>query len=343
MQTSSLFKGSFLLHTIARDLEFRTNGEVKNRLKRTTIGGLNRTIKMYNTRGFNVTHVFADNEFECTRNDLLPCSLNVAAPKEHVPEIEMYARIVKESIRCTSNGLPLKRLPKMLVTSMVTQTVTNLNNILAENDISSEISPLTIIVGRPSPDYKILISIPFCSYAQVNEDNEPRNDNQSRTTGAIALHPSGNEQCSFYFMSLNTGRRLHRKSWTPLPMGKYIITAVEAMAEIEGQPLLRSTTPLFEWKLGTPMQSGAPPLEDDLAYEKDPLPDEEEYEGGDTESHNELSREDMDDKCTYMVTTEDIGHEVTASEGIGQEGTGISHELIDALEPISDEVSIGPG
>ena len=51
----------------------------------------------------------------------------------------------------------------------------------------------------------------------------------------------------------------------------------------------------------------------------------------------------MDDECTDMVTTEDIGHEVTASEGIGQECTGISHERIDALEPISDEVSIGLG
>ena len=51
----------------------------------------------------------------------------------------------------------------------------------------------------------------------------------------------------------------------------------------------------------------------------------------------------MDDECTDMVTTEDIGHEVTASEGIGQEVTGIGHELIDAPEPISDEVSIGLG
>ena len=88
----------------------------------------------------------------------------------------------------------------MLVTSMVTRAITNLNNIPAENGISSDISPLTIEVGRPSPDYKTLISIPFGSYAQVNENNEPRNDNQPRTTGAIALHPSGNEQDSFYFM-----------------------------------------------------------------------------------------------------------------------------------------------
>ena len=52
---------------------------------------------MYNTRGFNVTNVFADNEFECTRNDFLPCNLNVAAPKENVPEIQ--------EVRADSEGI----------------------------------------------------------------------------------------------------------------------------------------------------------------------------------------------------------------------------------------------
>ena len=73
---------------------------------------------------------------------------------------------------------------------MGTRAITNLNSVPAENGVSSEISPLTIVVGRPSPDYNTLTSIPFGSYVQVGEDQDPRNDNQPRSTGAIAMHPS---------------------------------------------------------------------------------------------------------------------------------------------------------
>ena len=38
------------------------------------------------------------------------------------------------------------------------------------------------------------------------EDNNITNTNRSRTTGAIALNPTGNAQGDFYFMSLVTGK-----------------------------------------------------------------------------------------------------------------------------------------
>ena len=65
----------------------------------------------------------------------------------------------------------------MLVTSIDVRVVTNLNNIPTENKISSESSPLIIVVGCPSSDYNALTSIPFGSYAQVNKGNDPKNDN----------------------------------------------------------------------------------------------------------------------------------------------------------------------
>ena len=103
-----IVQGTPFLHIITRDLIFRTNGEVKNRSKMTMIKGLMRTLKLYSIRGFHVINIFADNEFECIRNELLPCNLNIAAKLEHVPEVERSVRTVKESIRYTSNGLPFK-------------------------------------------------------------------------------------------------------------------------------------------------------------------------------------------------------------------------------------------
>jgi hypothetical protein len=56
---------------------------------------------------------------------------------------------------------------------------------------------------------------------QVHEDHN--NIMQTRTTGAIALRPTGNAQSSYHFFSLMTGRRLNRNNWTALPMPQDII------------------------------------------------------------------------------------------------------------------------
>ena len=93
---------------------------------------------------------------------------------------------------------------------MSIQSVTQLNSIPAENGVSATTSTLTIYIGLPTPDYNALTNILFGAYAQVNEDHDPRNDNQPRTTDAIALHPTGNTQGAYYFMSLNAGVKLHR-------------------------------------------------------------------------------------------------------------------------------------
>ena len=89
------------------------------------------------------------------------------------------------------------------------QSNSQLNNIPAENGVSTTISPVTIVAGLPSPDYNIINRIPFGAYAQVTEVHDPRNNNQSRITGAIALYTTGNQQGLYYFMSLSTGRRIH--------------------------------------------------------------------------------------------------------------------------------------
>jgi len=40
---------------------------------------------------------------------------------------------------------------------------------------------------------------------------------EPRTSGAIALKPSGNEQGGHYFLSLHTGKSVQRNPETPMP------------------------------------------------------------------------------------------------------------------------------
>ena len=51
-----------------------------------------------------------------------------------------------------------------------------------------------------------------------------------RSTGTITLRPIGNSQVTLRFMSLNTGCKLKKRRWTPLPMSIDVIDRVHAMA-----------------------------------------------------------------------------------------------------------------
>ena len=79
---------------------------------------------MYQAQSFQVTDVFVENKFECTRNNLLLCNINTVAKHKHVLEIEWSIRTVKEHVHCTSNGLPFKCITKIMIESMVMRNVT---------------------------------------------------------------------------------------------------------------------------------------------------------------------------------------------------------------------------
>ncbi len=79
---------------------------------------------------------------------------------------------------------------------------------------SGKISPAMIVEGRPLPmtDRK---RIAFGSYAMVY-DGTNNTIQTSRTVRAIALRES-NDAGGYYFMSIETGRRIHANKWVELP------------------------------------------------------------------------------------------------------------------------------
>ena len=92
----------------------------------------------------------------------------------------------------------------------------------------------------------------------MHQERQITNSNEPRSVKAIALYPSGNAQHTWYFMSLNTGKRLHRRNWTPLPMGEEIITRVHALVEKKGRSRVTNNFN-FEWRPGTVIKE--PPSE----------------------------------------------------------------------------------
>ena len=145
----------------------------------------------------------------------------------------------------------------MMTEFLVNNSVFWLNSFPNKDGISQDISPLGIIDGFGKIDYNS-IRISFGSYAEVYITTT--NTNRPRTVGGIALSPS-NEYGGYYFMSLETGTKLHATQWTELPIPTHIITRVEYIARRQKQPKT-PPAPVFEWAPGVPM-------DDDDVYDEE--------------------------------------------------------------------------
>lgn len=89
----------------------------------------------------------------------------------------------------------------ILVERMVQLSIFWLNSFPAHDSVSDEMSPRQLMVGFKL-DFARHCKIEFGAYAQVHEQHN--STMAARTTGAIALRPTGNFQRGHYFMSLKT-------------------------------------------------------------------------------------------------------------------------------------------
>jgi hypothetical protein len=203
--------GSPFFHTISQWVKFCTDAAINNRYKRTLLMEARAVTDLYEARAFNISRIEADQEFRCITNDLLPIPVNVAAADDHVAKVEQCIRTVKERMRCTVQGLPFQRIPKFMIRAVVEGAHKALNQFPARDGASDVMSPLTIMTGRPAPDYHNL-KIEFGSYANVFEANDPTNTNKTRSTGAIALNATGNAQGGYFLCGSPPGERFRDNS-----------------------------------------------------------------------------------------------------------------------------------
>ena len=89
--------GIGFLNTISRHIMFATGSMIKNRKFEHIADGITQVHKLYLQRGFKITHMHTNCEFEplCKDMTALGIKLNCVSKKEHVPEIERFIRTVK--------------------------------------------------------------------------------------------------------------------------------------------------------------------------------------------------------------------------------------------------------
>ena len=130
-------------------------------------------------------------------------------------------------MRAIYNTLPFQKIPTRLVLEMTKTAMFWLNAFPATGGASQDLSPRTILTGQ-QVDYKRHCRYQSGEYTQTHEEHN--NSMNPRTVGAIALHPVGNGQGSFYLLSVMTGRVLNRLHATALPMPDDVIDKLHRMA-----------------------------------------------------------------------------------------------------------------
>ena len=198
------------LMTISRHIKFGSAGKLDTMKNSHIMKHFKAIIGAYVTRGFRVTIILADNQFETMRGELadLHATLHITSRDEHVPEIERYNRTIKERVRGNYTMLPFQHLPPMFVIEMVYNAVFWRNMFALKGGVSHTQSPSELILNQ-NLNYNSHCKLEFGEYVQTHEEHS--NDMTKRTLGAIATRPS-NDAGSYYFISLKTGRRINRRS-----------------------------------------------------------------------------------------------------------------------------------
>jgi hypothetical protein len=339
------------LTTISRHIKFGSAGKLDSMENKTIVQHFKVVIGTYALRGFRVTIILADNQFESMRGDLadLGATVNIVSRDEHVPEIERFNRTIKDRVRAAWNVLPFTYVPPILTIELVYNVVFWRNMFALKGGISTTQSPSELILNRKL-DFNAHCRVEFGDYVQTHEEHD--NGMGPRTVGAIATRPTGNAQGGYYFIRLDTGRRINRRSWTALPMPAAVIDQVHRLARRAKANKNLSFTNLRNENLDE-LYAGIPSIDDDDLDPADTAPDlagvgnghdsdssdseDEDYEPNGSEDDEDSDSDDDNDDTDENETTHDA-EEAAQTTGVeneeipGVETTGVENEEIPGVD-----------
>ena len=189
--------------------------------------GILKVLEVYRARGLTITSICGDNKFKKLREGVQTINVDIVACEEHIPHMERSIRTLKECVQCFCHSTLFEYLPLKMLLTLVEQANNWLNQFPKIDGISSELSPAAIVLGISKPNCNKL-KTSYGSYAQVYDstDNAPN----KHSVGAIVLRSSINLG-GYFFMSLDSGRKIHSYQWTELQITQQLIDRVHYMSK----------------------------------------------------------------------------------------------------------------
>ena len=139
------------LTSISRKLMFTTGKAIKNRRHDEVMAAITEMASFYKIHGHQIEFIMSDNEFGPLKERIrkaIGSELNLAAPDEHVPEVERNIRVIKDRLRSMLAGMPYKKIPRHFKRELALTCITMLNVIPREASVSSSLSPMELLSGR---------------------------------------------------------------------------------------------------------------------------------------------------------------------------------------------------
>jgi hypothetical protein len=204
------------------------------RLKEVLLNALLQLIGFFKKFGFTFKELFFDGESGIKplqpyiNNKGIELSISNNSP---VGKAEAEVRVVKERMRGIVQTLPF-RIPLEFVVYLVIFIIFGLN-CAPRRTMSEYISPFEAVTGR-KPDVKRDLALSFGQYVEIHERHDIINDMKSRTSSALALYPTGNQQGQWAFWKLDTNEVVTRTYWDPLPMPTAVVKLLDDYGEKRG-------------------------------------------------------------------------------------------------------------
>jgi len=175
--------GNPFLHVKSKDINYVSIERLKNRKIETISSKLYNICRMYVKRGFIITDTYGDNEYDGDeyRNAVAPSRLHICSRGEYVPIIERSIRTVKERARAVLQGLPYKRIPKVMVQSLMAQIARWLNTFPTISELDHP-SPARLMNGDDKPDNQTK-RVTFESYVMIYVGT----DNSMKTVKTVII------------------------------------------------------------------------------------------------------------------------------------------------------------
>ena len=220
--------------TLSAGIYYTSVTHINSRKATNLFNAFKQLYKFYLQRGFRITLVNGDPEFEPLAKLIVDMPraprTNVASANEHVEKLDRRIRVLKERARAIRHSLPYGRIPKLMIIHLVFTATRLINYFIPKGGISTTHSPHVLLSGIPL-EYKRDLALPFGAYCQVHQEDTPRNSDKARTVGAVCLGSKGNTQGGQWFLNLETGKKMSGYKWDQLPIPDTVIQRVNYLGK----------------------------------------------------------------------------------------------------------------